>query len=262
MFVTPQPRARAASTHEIRAHDARRRARGAAGSRFAAASIDTPAFMPVGTYGTVKAMTPEELEGLGAQIILGNTFHLLLRPGIEVDSRARRPARVHALAAADPHRLGRLPGVEPAEPAQDHRGGRRVSLARQRRPHPSDARALDRDAGRARRRHRHGVRRVHGLSRGARDGARVDAAVAALGEAQPRRVRRAEARPGQRRRAVRHRAGRRARRSAARVARGLAGDRLCRVCRRRARGRRAGGGAARRARRRSRRRCRPTGRAT
>ncbi len=46
--------------------------------------IDTPAFMPVGTYGSVKAMTPEELEGLGAQIILGNTFHLLLRPGIEV----------------------------------------------------------------------------------------------------------------------------------------------------------------------------------
>ena len=46
--------------------------------------IDTPAFMPVGTYGTVKAMTPEELEALGAQIILGNTFHLLLRPGIDV----------------------------------------------------------------------------------------------------------------------------------------------------------------------------------
>jgi queuine tRNA-ribosyltransferase len=43
--------------------------------------IDTPAFMPVGTYGTVKAMTPEELEGLGARIILGNTFHLMLRPG-------------------------------------------------------------------------------------------------------------------------------------------------------------------------------------
>ncbi|MBV8878066.1 MAG: tRNA guanosine(34) transglycosylase Tgt [Gammaproteobacteria bacterium] len=43
--------------------------------------VDTPAFMPVGTYGTVKAMSPEELEGLGAQIILGNTFHLMLRPG-------------------------------------------------------------------------------------------------------------------------------------------------------------------------------------
>src|SRR6187549_3736292 len=47
-------------------------------------TVETPAFMPVGTYGSVKAMTPEELEGLGAQIILGNTFHLLLRPGIEV----------------------------------------------------------------------------------------------------------------------------------------------------------------------------------
>ena len=46
--------------------------------------VDTPAFMPVGTYGTVKAMTPEELEGLGAQIVLGNTFHLMLRPGTEI----------------------------------------------------------------------------------------------------------------------------------------------------------------------------------
>ena len=47
-------------------------------------SIETPAFMPVGTYGTVKAMTAEELEGLGAEIVLGNTFHLMLRPGAEV----------------------------------------------------------------------------------------------------------------------------------------------------------------------------------
>ena len=45
--------------------------------------VDTPAFMPVGTYGTVKAMTPEELTALGAQIILGNTFHLMLRPGTD-----------------------------------------------------------------------------------------------------------------------------------------------------------------------------------
>ncbi len=52
--------------------------------QFARGSVDTPAFMPVGTYGTVKAMTPEELMGLGAQIILGNTFHLWLRPGTEV----------------------------------------------------------------------------------------------------------------------------------------------------------------------------------
>src|ERR1700744_5602056 len=46
--------------------------------------VETPAFMPVGTYGTVKAMTPEELEGLGADIVLGNTFHLMLRPGREI----------------------------------------------------------------------------------------------------------------------------------------------------------------------------------
>ncbi|OOZ36185.1 tRNA guanosine(34) transglycosylase Tgt [Solemya velesiana gill symbiont] len=51
---------------------------------FERGSIETPAFMPVGTYGTVKAMTPEELEGLGAEIILGNTFHLMLRPGTEI----------------------------------------------------------------------------------------------------------------------------------------------------------------------------------
>src|SRR5690606_16106366 len=46
--------------------------------------VETPAFMPVGTYGTVKGMTAEELEAIGAQMILGNTFHLMLRPGIEV----------------------------------------------------------------------------------------------------------------------------------------------------------------------------------
>lgn len=47
-------------------------------------AVDTPAFMPVGTYGTVKAMSPVELKEIGAQIVLGNTFHLWLRPGTEV----------------------------------------------------------------------------------------------------------------------------------------------------------------------------------
>ena len=47
-------------------------------------AVDTPAFMPVGTYGTVKAMTPDTLAATGAQICLGNTFHLWLRPGLEV----------------------------------------------------------------------------------------------------------------------------------------------------------------------------------
>ncbi len=47
-------------------------------------TVETPVFMPVGTYGTVKAMTPEDLVALGAEIILGNTFHLMLRPGGDV----------------------------------------------------------------------------------------------------------------------------------------------------------------------------------
>jgi len=51
---------------------------------FPRGTVETPAFMPVGTYGTVKAMTPEELRADGSEIILGNTFHLMLRPGTEV----------------------------------------------------------------------------------------------------------------------------------------------------------------------------------
>ncbi len=52
--------------------------------RFERGVVETPSFMPVGTYGTVKAMTPEELREIGAEIILGNTFHLMLRPGTGV----------------------------------------------------------------------------------------------------------------------------------------------------------------------------------
>ena len=51
---------------------------------FARGNVETPAFMPVGTYGTVKGVTPEELVGCGAEIILANTFHLMLRPGAEI----------------------------------------------------------------------------------------------------------------------------------------------------------------------------------
>ena len=46
--------------------------------------VETPVFMPVGTYGAVKGMTPDELRDLGSQIILGNTFHLMLRPGTDI----------------------------------------------------------------------------------------------------------------------------------------------------------------------------------
>jgi len=47
-------------------------------------TVDTPAFMPVGTYGAVKTLSPRDLRDIGAQIVLGNTFHLWLRPGVEV----------------------------------------------------------------------------------------------------------------------------------------------------------------------------------
>lgn len=51
---------------------------------FPRGTVETPAFMPVGTYGTVKGMLPRDIEEIGAEIILGNTFHLMLRPGTEV----------------------------------------------------------------------------------------------------------------------------------------------------------------------------------
>ena len=51
---------------------------------FRRGTVETPAFMPVGTYGTVKSVTPEEVAASGAEIILGNTFHLMLRPGTEI----------------------------------------------------------------------------------------------------------------------------------------------------------------------------------
>ena len=51
---------------------------------FARGKVQTPAFMPVGTYGTVKSMLPRDIEEIGAEIILGNTFHLMLRPGTEI----------------------------------------------------------------------------------------------------------------------------------------------------------------------------------
>ena len=51
---------------------------------FRRGTVQTPAFMPVGTYGTVKSVTPEEVAASGAEILLGNTFHLMLRPGTEI----------------------------------------------------------------------------------------------------------------------------------------------------------------------------------
>ncbi|MCA9560645.1 MAG: tRNA guanosine(34) transglycosylase Tgt [Myxococcales bacterium] len=64
--------------------------------RTAHGEVETPIFMPVGTLATVKALTPEELEALGAQIILGNTYHLAIRPGIDT---LRALGGMHRMAA-------------------------------------------------------------------------------------------------------------------------------------------------------------------
>lgn len=61
-------------------------------------AVDTPIFMPVGTAGTVKSLSPDELELLGAQIILGNTYHLYLRPG---DERVARLGGLHEFMGWD-----------------------------------------------------------------------------------------------------------------------------------------------------------------
>ena len=64
---------------------------------FPRGTVETPAFMPVGTYGSVKGVLPEQVRALGAEIILGNTFHLYLRPGLEVmPVRRQRPRRIFA----------------------------------------------------------------------------------------------------------------------------------------------------------------------
>jgi len=63
--------------------------------------VETPAFMPVGTYGAVKAMPPEELKEINTHIVLGNTFHLWLRPGLDVID-ARWVAQIHGLGQTYP----------------------------------------------------------------------------------------------------------------------------------------------------------------
>ena len=75
--------------------------------------VETPAFMPVGTYGTVKGMTPEEVAATGAQILLGNTFHLWLRPGQEI---MKMHGDLH-----DFNGFGWFPSVQFGQTTQDQR---------------------------------------------------------------------------------------------------------------------------------------------
>jgi queuine tRNA-ribosyltransferase len=85
--------------------------RGAATISMPRGTIRTPAFMPVGTGGTVKAMYMDQVRDLGADIILGNTYHLMLRPGAERVARLGRPAPISRLALrSDPDRFRRVSG--------------------------------------------------------------------------------------------------------------------------------------------------------
>jgi len=86
--------------------------------------IRTPAFMPVGTAATVKALTVDQVASTGVDIILGNTYHLMLRPGAEQGGPAGRASPFHALGQADPDELRRVPGHVPV---QDRQGDRRGS---------------------------------------------------------------------------------------------------------------------------------------
>ena len=88
-------------------------------------TIQTPVFMPVGTRGTVKAMSPLELEELGAQIILGNTYHLFLKPGPElIEACAASLARGDTLVVF-PEGTRSVPGKEP----KLHHGAAAIALA-------------------------------------------------------------------------------------------------------------------------------------
>ena len=178
--------------------------------------IETPAFMPVGTQGAVKAITHRDLESLGAEVVLGNTYHLYLRPGGRAHRAARRPAPVHRLAAADPDRQRRLSGLQPVVAAHDHRRGRALPIASRRLGSSADAGEGGRHPGASRIGHRDGARRVRGAPLRHSRGRRRDAADARLGAPRTRSHARAAIAPGRRRDghqsgpgAVRDRAGRR-----------------------------------------------------
>ncbi len=106
-------------------------------------AVDTPVFMPVGTYGTVKAMSPEELEGLGAQIVLGNTFHLWLRPGTEV---IEKHGGLHGFMGWQGPILtdsGGLSGLQPGGHEKNYRGRRDIRFSDQWRSSASHARRIN-----------------------------------------------------------------------------------------------------------------------
>ncbi len=121
--------------------------RGGARSTRRTAPVELPAFMPVGTQGTVKGLEIEQLRATGAQMVLANTYHLALRPGEEVVARAGRAAPLHGLGRTDPDRQRRLPALQPGPIDRSHRGAGRLPLAHRRPPAGAFARAGRRHPG-------------------------------------------------------------------------------------------------------------------
>ena len=128
-------------------------------------AVRTPAFMPVGTAATVKAMYPEQVKSLGADIVLGNVYHLMLRPGAE---------RVAALGGLHkfmnwPYPIltdsGGFQVMSLAQAAQARRERRRLPVAHRRLAPCADARTLDGDPGPAGLRHPDAVRRMREAAR-------------------------------------------------------------------------------------------------
>ena len=89
-------------------------------------SIETPVFMPVGTAATVKAMRPDEVKEMGAQIILSNTYHLYLRPGHQIVKEAGGLHKFMNWDRSDPDRQRRVSGFQPWRPSKDYGRGRGI----------------------------------------------------------------------------------------------------------------------------------------
>ena len=244
-------------TESLHAHRHRRRRARRRPAHRARRRPRRPAFMPVGTKGTVKGVDPEELRALGAQIVLGNTYHLHFRPGEELIAELGGLHAFMALGRADPDRLRRLPGLLAARHAARVRRRRRDVPLRLRRPRGTlHARARSEDPGASRLGHRDVPRHLPAgrrVARGARGGRAPDDA---LGAEATRPAARARPAP------LRDHAGRSRHRVARALERGARAARLRRVCDRRAQRRRGARADVRGDRSTRPRSCPPTSRAT
>ena len=126
--------------------------------------VNTPAFMPVGTYGAVRAVSAQDLRELKAEIILANAFHLMLRPG---DARIQELGGLHAFAGWQAPILTDSGGFQAFSLAKGKGIGRTragIAISHRRRFGALGAGALHAGAGAVGKRRAYGARRMHGLS--------------------------------------------------------------------------------------------------